>query len=262
MGGGFRDDRRREVAGGDAGSAGCGTDQAAAAASKTRFWPIVDGYVFPTDPWDIFAQGKQAHVPLLAGWNSAEQKFSVRRAPAAAAFEATLAKQFPDDLEAAKKAYPSGTDERQTFLSAVALASDNFIAYSTWKWIDVQATTGKAPVYRYLFDQIIPTATGDAPAGDPGAAHATDIEYVFSTLDTKKLAWRDSDRKTADLITSYWTNFAKNGDPNGPGLAQWPAYDAKSRQILRLNARPKAEFETNRARYELQDAAAVKLRKQ
>ncbi len=199
----------------------------AAAASKTKFWPIVDGYVFPADPWDIFAQGKQAHVPLLAGWNSAEQKFSVRRAPTAAAFEATLSKQFPDDLDAAKKAYPYGDDARQTLLSAVALASDNFIAYSTWKWIDVQTATGKAPVYRYLFDQIIPTATGDAPAGDPGAAHATDIEYVFSTLDSKKLAWRDSDRKTADLMTSYWTNFAKSGNPNGTGLAQWPSYDAK-----------------------------------
>jgi len=84
---------------------------------------------------------------------------------------------------------------------------------------------------------------------------------VFSTLETKKLAWRDSDRKASDLITSYWTNFAKTGNPNGLGLAQWPAYDAKSRQILRLDANLKAEAETNRARYELQDAVTVKLRK-
>jgi para-nitrobenzyl esterase len=117
-------------------------------------------------------------------------------------------------------------------------------------------------VYRYLFDHIIPTASGDAPADDPGAGHATDIEFVFSTLETRKLAWRASDRKVADLITSYWTNFAKNGNPNGPGLAKWPAYDAKGRQILRLDAAPKAEAETNRARYELQDAVTTRLRKQ
>jgi hypothetical protein len=72
----------------------------------------------------------------------------------------------------------------------VALASDNFIAYSTWKWIEMHTATGKAPVHRYLFDHIIPTATGNPPADDPGAAHATDIEFVFSTLETKKLAWR------------------------------------------------------------------------
>ena len=230
-----------------------------ASTQATKFWPIVDGYVFPADPWDIYAQGKQAHVPLLAGWNSAEMKGG--RAPSAAAFEATLRKQFPDDAEAALKAYPLGETDQQRRLSAVALASDNFIAYCTWKWIEMQTATGKSPVYRYLFDQIIPTARGDAPADDPGAAHATDIEYVFSTLETKKLAWRDSDRKASDLITSYWTNFAKTGNPNGLGLAQWPAYDAKSRQILRLDANLKAEAETNRARYELQDAVTVKLRK-
>jgi len=200
-------------------------------------------------------------VPLLAGWNSAEMKMAAMQAPTAAAFEATLRKQFPDDMDAALKAYPLGDNDRQRRLSAVALASDNFIAYCTWKWIEVQTATGHAPVYRYLFDHIIPTATGDAPADDPGAAHATDIEYVFSTLETKKLAWRDSDHKVSDLITSYWTNFAKIGNPNGPGLAQWPAYDAKSRQVLRLDANPKAEAETNRARYELQDAVTVKLRK-
>jgi para-nitrobenzyl esterase len=233
----------------------------ATAKTPSQFSPIVDGYALTADPWDVFAQGKQSHVPLLAGWNSAEMKFAVRATPTAEAFQATLRKQFPDDFDAAVKAYPIGSGDRETQLSAVALASDNFIAYCTWKWIEVQTATGKAPVYRFLFDQIIPTATGDAPAGDPGAGHASDIEFVFSTLDTKKLAWRDSDRKTADLMTSYWTNFAKNGDPNGPGLAKWPAYDAKARQILRLDANPKAEAETNRARYEVQDAVTTKLRK-
>jgi para-nitrobenzyl esterase len=220
--------------------------------------PTVDGYVFPEDPWDIYAQGKQSHVPLLAGWNSAEMKMAAVHT--ADALEAALRKQFPGNEEAALKAYPAG-DAQQTRLSAVALASDNFIAYSTWKWIEMQAATGKAPVYRYLFDHIIPTATGDPPADDPGAAHATDIEFVFSTLDSKKLAWRDSDRRVAEIVTSYWTNFAKTGNPNGPGLAEWPPYDAKGRQILRLDANPKAEPETNRARYELQDAATAKLRK-
>jgi para-nitrobenzyl esterase len=65
----------------------------------------------------------------------------------------------------------------------------------------------------------------------------------------------------ADIMTSYWTNFAKTGDPNGPGLAHWPPYDAKSRQILRLDANPKAEAETNRARYELQDVTTAKLQR-
>jgi para-nitrobenzyl esterase len=230
--------------------------------NPSNYWPIVDGYVFPADPWEIYAQGKQNHVALLAGWNSAEAKSMARGLSTPEALTAALRKQFPGNEEAALKAYPVGNDAHQTQLSAVALMSDNFIVYSTWKWIEMQTATGKAPVYRYLFDHVIPTATGDAPADDPGAAHATDIEYVFGTMETKKLAWRDSDRKVSELMSSYWTNFAKTGNPNGPGLAQWPVYDAKSRQILRLDANPEAEAETNRARYELQDAQTVKLRKQ
>ncbi len=167
-----------------------------------------------------------------------------------------MKKQFPGNEAAAMKLYPAG-DARQTWLSAVALASDNFISYSTWKWIEVQTATGQAPVYRYLFDHVIPTATGDSPT----EAHATEIEYVFGTLETKKLAWRDSDRKVSALLVSYWTNFAKTGNPNGPGLAEWPVYNAKTRQVMKLDVSPNAEAETNRARYELQDARTVALRK-
>ncbi|HVV46336.1 MAG TPA: carboxylesterase/lipase family protein [Bryobacteraceae bacterium] len=231
----------------------------AIASTPTKFSPIVDGYVLPADPWDIFAQGKQAHVPLLAGWNSAESKGIPPETATVAGLEASLRKQFADDLEAAKKAYPAG-NANEARLSAVALASDNFIAYSTWKWIEMQAKTGQATVYRYLFDHIIPTATGEPPADDPGAGHATDIEFVFSTLDTKKLAWRPSDRKVSDILVSYWTNFAKHSNPNGPGLAPWPPYDEKSRELMVLDEHPKVTKETHRDRYALQDRATVRMR--
>jgi para-nitrobenzyl esterase len=231
----------------------------AIASTPTKFSPIVDGYVLPADPRDIFAAGKQAHVPLLAGWNSAESKGIRPDTATAAGLEKSLKQQFPDDLEAARKAYPGG-DANEARLSAVALASDNFIAYSTWKWIEMQTATGKATVYRYLFDHIIPTATGEPPADDPGAGHATDIEFVFSTLDTKKLAWRPSDRKVSEILVSYWTNFAKHGNPNGPGLTPWPPYDEKARELMVLDEHPKVMKETHRDRYELQDRATVRLR--
>jgi para-nitrobenzyl esterase len=172
----------------------------------------------------------------------------------AAAFAAQLKNAFPNDLAAAQRVFPSGSDT-EAWLSAVALASDNFIGYNTWKWLEVHASTGQAPVYRYLFDQIIPTATGDPAPNDPGAAHATDIEFVFNTLDSKKLAWRPADRKVADMLGLYWTNFARSGDPNGTGLPTWPAMGpAAGRQVMRLNATAKAETETHRARYEFLDA--------
>jgi len=217
---------------------------------STRFAPILDGGVLPVDPWDVFAQGKQSHVPLMAGWNSAE----VKGPPvSAAAFTAQLRKALPKDAAAALAVYPAKND-KDARLSAVAFASDNFIGYGTWKWIEVHAATGGSPVYRYLFDQIFPTKDGQPPADDPGAAHATDIEYVFSALDSRALAWRDDDRKVADMMGTMWTNFAKTGNPNGNGVPDWPAWaPSGDHRLMRINAKAAAEPEAHRDRYEFQD---------
>lgn len=218
-----------------------------------RFGPILDGDVLPADPGDVFAEGGQHKVPLLAGWNSAEVKLPP---VTAAAFEERLRGVFPQDLEAARAVYPA-RDDLEARASAIALASDGFTAYSTWKWIELHTGTGGVPVYRYLFDQPMPTDSGPPPPDDPGAAHAMEIEYVFETLDSRHLAWRDDDRRVADLTATWWTNFAKTGDPNGPGLPQWPAWRAGGEgQLMRINAAAAAEPERDRARYEFQDGIA------
>jgi len=194
------------------------------------FGPNVDGYFLPTDVRNIFARGEQARVPLLAGWNADEGKIMVLINP-----QKTTAKSF-SDLARARfgaaspeflKLYPASTDE-EALRSAQAFSGDDFIAFSTWKWLDMQLKTGKAPVYQYLFAQIPKTKPGamegPVPAIEAGSKHAGEIEYVFQTLKSQEgVTWADDDFKVSELMASYWAYFIKTGNPNGPGLPNWPA---------------------------------------
>ena len=177
-------------------------------------------------------------MPLLAGWNADEARGGVLLAaerPTATSFVDQTRKRFGPAADALLKVYPAGSDA-EALESAAALASDLFIGYSTWKWIEAHRATGSAPVYRYLFSRKIPVAPGEVRNGRPvtaedvGARHAGEIEYVFGTLDTvKNVTWTPADRTLSDAIGKYWTNFARTGNPNGDGLQAWP--------VLRRHAR-------------------------
>jgi para-nitrobenzyl esterase len=215
-----------------------------------RFGPIVDGYFLPDSVPSIYAAGKQAHVPLLAGWNADEargQAILAKTKPTAATFAATAQTDFGDDAQKFLAVYPATTDA-EALTSAGDYASDHFIDYSTWRWLEAHATTGNAPVFRYRLDLGSP---GDKNhKAILGAFHSDDIEYVFGTLDSRPEAvWRPEDRKLSDQIGAYWTNFARTGNPNGPGLPDWPIYKPEQWQVMHLDATSEAKPDTQRDRY-------------
>jgi para-nitrobenzyl esterase len=221
---------------------------------KTGGWgysPGIDGYFLTEKVADTYAAGKQSRIPLLAGWTSAEMGTAVAmdpEKPTAATFPDKLKEQFKDRANAAAAVYPAASDE-QALQSASDLASDLFIAYSTWKWIEVHGRTAGAPVYRYRFNRALPEANG---SNRFGAAHASDIEYSFHTLDSKKAEWKPEDREAERAMAGYVANFVKTGDPNGAGLPPWPEF-GKSREVMQIDGVSKAVPEENRARYEFLD---------
>ena len=118
----------------------------------------------------------------------------------------------------------------------------------------MQLQTGNAPVYRYKFEDAPPPPTDHSETESHGAYHSAEIEFVFEALPSKNLPWRPEDRKLSDLMSSYWTNFAKKGDPNGDGLPKWPRYDKEGGyQVMHLKADSQAAPAQHMARYEFLD---------
>jgi para-nitrobenzyl esterase len=208
------------------------------------FSSVIDGRVLTERVTDTYAKGQQAHVPLLAGWNRDEggaiKDLTVEK------WKTWAADHLQDRAPEFLRLYPGDTDEQATRSSA-DLAGDNFIAFSTWKWIVAHRKSGESPIYRYHLELPAPPSKFH-----PGsfAFHSDDIEYVFGTLDTRPGAeWRPEDRTLSELMMTYWTNFAKTGDPNGPGVPLWPKLGTDN-IVLHLNSPITAAPSTVEPRYE------------
>jgi para-nitrobenzyl esterase len=211
--------------------------------SHGGFGPDVDGKLLTEPVADTYAEGKQAHVSLLAGWNRDEgnsEGMTMEK------WNNFALDQFKDRAEEFLKLYPGDTDE-QAARSAADFNGDMFIAFGTWRWIEAHRKTGDSPIYRYHFELAAPPSKFNPVSA---AFHSDDIAYVFGTLDTRSGAvWRPEDRKLSDQMMDYWTNFAKTGDPNGPRLPEWPKY-GKDDELIHLDSTITSGPDTLRPRYE------------
>lgn len=226
-----------------------------------RFGPNIDGYFLPASPYEIYSQGEQAHIPLLAGWNRDEGNFHGffgEEQTTKENYAAKIREHFGDAASEALKLFPDESEERMR-ASAGLLSTADFIACGTWKWMEMHRESGHAIVFRYEFDQAPPRTEEHGPEPDAFAYHSAEIEYVFGTLDSKKLPWRPEDYKVSEQMGTYWTNFAKTGNPNGGDTPKWPGYEQKNGyQIMHLTANPRAMPDQQREQFEFLDKVAQK----
>jgi para-nitrobenzyl esterase len=197
-------------------------------------WPIVDGYVIPDDQYKLYEAGKYNDVSVLIGYNSDEgASFS----PARVSEEYISGVKnrygkFADDLI---KAYPVG--ENYVPKTARDLMRDAAFGWQTWAWARLQSKTGKSKVYYYYFDQH-PDSPKDSPHYGYGSPHGQEVAYVFEHLNASNPQTTKEDLNISEAMATYWTNFTKNGTPNGNGIPKWPAFSDKNPVLMHFSQTP------------------------
>ncbi|MDQ8205028.1 carboxylesterase family protein [Pelagicoccus sp. SDUM812003] len=193
-------------------------------------WPIVDGWVIPDDQHVLYENGEYNDVPVLVGYNS-DEGLSFPSGRTAEEHIANVEKRYGPFADRLLEAYPIDGD--RIGHAARGLMRDAAFGWQTWSWAKLQAETGEAPVYFYYFDQH-PPRDGESPEADHGAPHGLDVPYVFQTLNREDESLTEDDWELSDTMATYWTNFAKRGDPNGSAVPQWPQFTEEQEKVMVL----------------------------
>ena len=204
----------------------------------------VDGYVFPRKPAQVFATGAQHRVPMLLGSNAREQ------VPGS-----VLAKDLPQAITdaygplapRALKLYVGAPDPVYG-TPAEQWGTDTSFRCSTVAQAIWHSAAGQS-TFEYEFTHVPPERAA------LGAVHASEVSHVFGTYAQGLIGVgpparaTEADARLSDVMQRYWTNFAKTGDPNGPGLPVWPKFDPKSRSYVEFTSSGAAAKQGLRRQY-------------
>lgn len=196
--------------------------------------PIIDGYVLPLQIADIFAQNKENDVILMTGWNQ-DEGMVFGPGQNAENYRAGMGKLFGKDSVMALRYYPGSSDE-EAARSALDLSRDQIFGMPNYIWASTQAGKNKK-VYVYRFARKVP-ATGEY--AKYGAFHTGEVPYAYNNLKSGDRPYEPGDQALADLMSAYWVNFVKRGDPNGKGMPQWPQFQNDNKVVMVLDLNPKA----------------------
>ena len=205
----------------------------------TGFWPVFDGDVLPGDQYLLYEQGRFNDTPVLIGTNSDEGALFAQPGATPASYEAAIRAGYGAKADLILAANPHQT-AAEAATATKNIFRDTAFGWPTWAWATLQSAKGRSKAYVYNFDVRNPQSPN-------GASHGAEIGYVFGNLGgpgggPAGLAGPPSpaDIAVSDLMSSYWVNFAKNGDPNGPGLPRWPAFSANAQNAMIFDTQPGA----------------------
>jgi para-nitrobenzyl esterase len=197
-----------------------------------RFAPVVDGHYLPTHPFDPVAAPTAADVPLIIGTNRDENATFLagdprRRRLTEEELRERLAPMLGDRLDRVLSVYHRTRPEATPWDLLIGIASEGARLRSILL-AERKEAGGPAPVYMYLF-----TWQSDFLGGLFKAGHAVELPFVFDTTDDMPVAGGRPDKyELAEVMSEAWIAFARNGDPNHPGIPKWEPYTANNRATM------------------------------
>ena len=228
---------------------------------RTQNGPVVDGWVMPDDAYSIYAAGKQNDVPLIVGSVGDDGPGAAPPTTSVAAIKFAH-DTYGDLADEYMKVFPVSTDA-QAAKASHDLRRDRMLSGAR-TWVALQAKTGKSKAYWYLFDHAAPPPPGAIfsghPASEKGSYHGGELVYIFDSLNLKDWPWTPVDHSLAGLMSTLWTNFVKTGNPNGPGMPAWSAYDPKQETLLYVTTAGKSQAPPYKAQLDFLEKAAAKQR--
>lgn len=203
-----------------------GQESAGQGGPPTYPGPILDGKLVVETAQSAYNAGRQAKVSLIIGSNSAEVPAGFVNARS----KEELLNLFGNMKDEAKAVYDIG--DTTDFARILSMVNTDKVWAEPARFTAKAFTDKGAPAYVYLFSYVSPAMRQMMRFG---AGHASEIAYVFDNLTSRNGAPVDpKDKEVAKMMNTYWTNFAKTGDPNGAGLPKWPVY--KSDQLIEFKA--------------------------
>jgi carboxylesterase type B len=185
-------------------------DLTAPVAGAPRFsTAVADGYVLPQSAAERL---EESDLPLLTGTNKHESGATPHPDVTLAGYQEAVRRRYQDLAEEVLKLYPATSDEE-------ARVAQNELAWDSVRVSGSLRASKKSKVFTYFWDHTLPGPDADKY----GAFHSSEVPFVMDALSTADRPFTAVDRKIADMMSSYWANFIATGDPNGRGLAHWPA---------------------------------------